>query len=135
MTVVPIAIAVEKLRGFIADHSAKITSTGQDHLHLELAAIEGSAARRQEDRPIPFTVGLTFEEHHVEKSNAHGFARGSYSQTVVRVEIRPRRERDRRRENAAQRASGVLASLKAYLMAKEESEIAANAPSPSTEEL
>ncbi len=123
VTVVPIEIAIQKLRGFIADHTAKISSTGDDHLHLEIAGENAGMFRRRDDRPVPFEIELTFQEEQVERSNAQGHARGKYVQTRIHVIIRPRRDRDRRREEAADRARCVLASLKSYLMARDETEV------------
>jgi diguanylate cyclase (GGDEF)-like protein/PAS domain S-box-containing protein len=123
VTIVPMEVAVQKLGGFIADQSAKITSTADDHLHLEVSGEKAGKLRREEDRAVPFLIELHFQEERVEKVNAQGLAAGSYLHTRVHVVIRPKKERDRRRDQAAERARHLLLSMKSYLMAQEESEI------------
>ena len=127
VTIVPLDVAVEKLRGFIADHSAKITVTGDDHLTLEVSGEKAGAFRRGDDRPVPFVLEIQFLEERVERTNAQGLAGGDYVQTVAHVVIRPKRDRDRRRDQAAERARHLLLSMKSYLMAKEQS-AAGNSP-------
>jgi diguanylate cyclase (GGDEF)-like protein/PAS domain S-box-containing protein len=119
VTAVPMEVSVQKLRGFIADHEAKISKTGEDHLRLELSDGGQGQNRRLGDRAQEFSIDLQFQEEHVEKSNSQGFAAGSYVQTKVVVTIRPRRDRDRRRDATTDKARQLLGSLKSYLMAKE----------------
>lgn len=120
VTNVPIEIAVQKLRGFIADRNAHIASIGEDEIRLE--ASDGGALhlRRSNDRPIHFVVDIKFSQEHLERRNANGLAAGTYVQTKAAVTIRPRRDRDRRMTYAIDRARLLLASLKSYLMAKED---------------
>jgi hypothetical protein len=42
-----------------------------------------------------------------------------YAETRIEVLIRPRRDRDRRRDATTERARRLLGSLKSYLMARE----------------
>jgi hypothetical protein len=120
ITNVPIEIAIQKLRGFIADHGAKIAKIGEDEIRLETMDRTAIELRRRDDRPIAFIVDIKFQQERVERSNTHGFAAGSYVQTKAQVAISPRRERDRRLGHSAERARMMLASLKSYLMAREE---------------
>jgi hypothetical protein len=55
----------------------------------------------------------------LEKTNSFGLAAGTYAHTVAHVTIRPKRRRNRRRDDQLDRAKLFLQSLKAYLMAKE----------------
>ena len=119
VTTVPLEVAIQKLRGFIADHEAKILKTGEDQLNLEVNDAATGKDRRRGDRPQCFTIEMKFAEQHVERSNSQGFANGQYTQTNVAVTIRPRRDRDRRREMTTDRARMLLGSLKSYLMARE----------------
>jgi signal transduction histidine kinase len=121
---VPIEVAVQKLRGFIADHAAKIVKT--DDNELELAVTDGHAEvnRRSNDRSMTFLIQLKLSQRHTERSNTQGFAAGSYVETRVDVTIRPRRDRDRRRDAAMEKARRLLGSLKSYLMAREDDEAA-----------
>jgi diguanylate cyclase (GGDEF)-like protein/PAS domain S-box-containing protein len=119
VTAVPIEVAVQKLRGFIADQDAKIVKTS--HNELEMTVTDGNAgvARRASDRPITFVIHLTLSQQHSERANAQGFAVGTYAETRIEVKIRPRRDRDRRRDATTERARRILGSLKSYLMARE----------------
>jgi hypothetical protein len=71
------------------------------------------------DRGVTFLIQLKLSQQHVERSNTQGFAAGKYVQTRIDVVIRPRRDRDRRREAIVERARRLLGSLKSYLMARE----------------
>jgi hypothetical protein len=128
VTMVPLEVAVQKLRGFIADHAAKIVKT--DENQLELAVTDGHAEvnRRTNDRPMTFLILLKLSQRHTERSNTQGFAAGTYVETVVDVTIRPRRDRDRRRDAAMEKARRLLGSLKSYLMAREDDGDPSDAP-------
>jgi hypothetical protein len=74
---------------------------------------------------------MHLSQRHAERTNTSGLAAGSYVETRIAVEIRPRRDRDRRREATVEKARRLLGSLKSYLMAREDdgksSDPAANA--------
>jgi hypothetical protein len=116
---VPIEVAVQKLRGFIADQDAKIIKTSHNELHMSVTDGIAGSARRASDRPITFLIQLTLSQQHEERTNAQGFAAGSYVETRIEVLIRPRRDRDRRLDATTERARRILGSLKSYLMARE----------------
>lgn len=120
VTNVPIEIAIQKLRGFIADHAAKIAEIGENEIRLETSDKSAANLRRRHDRPIDFLVEMQFVQEHFERTNSQGLAAGSYVQTKALVTIRPRRDRDRRLSHATERARLMLSSLKSYLMAREE---------------
>ncbi len=112
ITVVPLSVAAEKLRGYAADHQAQVVEVQDNRLTLKVDEQNPTLARRWSDRPVPFLIDLVFDE-------LTGEARpGSpLSRTLIQVAIRPRRQRDRRRRDTSERARQLLASLKAYLMA------------------
>lgn len=120
MTDVPMDIAIEKLRGFISDHGAKIVKTGENQLRLTCTTSSLNRPMRSGDKPITFVIDITFSQTHVEKTNTAGLAAGKYVQTFAAVQISPRRDGDRRRAGAVERGRMLLASLKSYLMAKEQ---------------
>lgn len=120
VTMVPIEVAVQKLRGFIADQDAKIIKTNDTELQLLVADGGAGNARRVNDRAIAFVIHLHLSQKHAERVNTQGFAAGSYVETRIAVEIRPRRDRDRRREATVEKARRLLGSLKSYLMARED---------------
>jgi diguanylate cyclase (GGDEF)-like protein/PAS domain S-box-containing protein len=117
-TAVPIEVAIQKLRGFIADQNAKIVKTDDTELNLEVTDCH-SADRRSTDRPTTFVIELKLSQQHCDRSNTAGFAAGNYVETQIAVVIRPRRDRDRRRDAVVDKARRLLGSLKSYLMAQE----------------
>ena len=119
-TAVPIEVAVQKLRGFIADQDAKIIKVNENELQLAVTDSNPKLARRAHDRPVTFLIELKLSQHQTERSNTQGMASGIYAETQVEVVIRPRRDRDRRREATFERARRLLSSLKSYLMARED---------------
>lgn len=116
VTPVPIKVAIEKLRGFVADHQAKIVSIEGNHVTLEIDDTV-QLTRRRSDRPMTFAVELCFEEEQLERTNSAGTAARTISRTKIHVAITPRKNRDRRRNDVADRAREVLASFRSYLMA------------------
>jgi diguanylate cyclase (GGDEF)-like protein len=121
-TAVPIDIAIEKLKGFVSDHQAKIVATRENSVELEVSSEHVAHNRRKGDRHVTYRVEMQFGEERVERKNNSGYAAGEYAQTRIKVEIRPKRARCRRGD-MAERARLILQSLKAYLMAKEANEL------------
>jgi len=129
ITPVPIAVAVEKLRGFVADHRAKITAIDGNRVRLEIDDRAGRAptghrrealvgwSRRRGDRSLTFSVDLRFGEETFSKSESADASPAAVSRTTIHVIISPRKNRDRRRADVADRAREVLASFRSYLMA------------------
>lgn len=122
VSAVPIDIAIEKLRGFVSDHQAKIISTRENSVELEVSSEKVSYDRRKADHHVTFRVELQFSEIRVERSNSLGFAAGEYAHTKVDLKIRPKRTKRRRKADMAERARLIQQSIKAYLMAKEADE-------------
>lgn len=122
-TAVPIDIAIAKLRGFVSDHQAKIVSTKENRVELEISSSKVSCDRRRGDRNIDYRIELEFSEQRVMRTNNLGFAAGEYTSTNIEVAVRPRRTSNRRSGDVADRAQMILQSVKAYLMAKEEHEL------------
>jgi hypothetical protein len=116
-TPVPLKVAIEKLRGFVADHQAKILKTSGSHVQLELDDGNPSQLRRRSDRSVVFELNVRFEEERLENAERYGTSIGGVSHTRIRVTISPRKNRDRRRGDVEQRAREVLASFRSYLMA------------------
>ena len=67
-----------------------------------------------------FLLHLKLSQQHSERTNALGYSSGTFVETRMEVTIRPRRDRDRRREATVERARRLLGSLKSYLMARED---------------
>jgi hypothetical protein len=113
-------VAVQKLRGFIADQAAKIVQTNENELQLLVSGANCSSSRRSTDRPVSFLIQLKLSQQRAERTNPLGLAAGKYIETRVDVVISPRRDRDRRREATVDKARRLLGSLKSYLMARED---------------
>lgn len=126
-TAVPIDVAIAKLRGFVSDHQAKVISTHENSVELEISSEKVSHDRRKSDRHVDFRIELEFSEHREERRNNVGLAAGEYASTHIEVRIRPRRLAKRRRGDIAERAQLILQSVKAYLMAKDTTEREAEA--------
>jgi diguanylate cyclase (GGDEF)-like protein/PAS domain S-box-containing protein len=120
ISAVPIEVAVQKLRGFIADQDAKIVKTNENELQLAITDTQPKSNRRSNDRPVMFLIHLKLSQQHSERANSQGLAFGQYVETRMDVTILPRRDRDRRREATMERARRLLGSLKSYLMARED---------------
>lgn len=116
VTVVPLDLAAEKLRGFIADHVAEILEITRNRVVLEIAGKNLPLMRRSSDRPTPFLVELNLEEVQLDR-DAH--AVGGQLRTVVQITIRPKRQRDRRRNGVDERVRQLFLGLRYYLMAQD----------------
>jgi diguanylate cyclase (GGDEF)-like protein len=121
VTVVPLKVTAEKLRGFVADHHSEIVSVEGDRVTLSIDGQHTPLTRRTTDRPVPFRIELVFDEQTVP---VEGRPNATALRTVIHVTIRPKRHRDRRRRDATERARQLLVSLKSYLMAHDHVEAA-----------
>ena len=65
VTPVPLRIAVEKLRGFVADHQARIVDVDENLVRLEIDAKPVSRLRRLTDRPVTLSIDVRLEEERV----------------------------------------------------------------------
>ncbi len=118
VTPVPMSLTAEKLKGFIADHHAELISVSPQNVVLRIDG-EKLPNRRTNDRAVAFLVELNFEENRGE-----GERRDESLRTLVRVQIRPRKDRDRRRQDSLQRAEQIISSLRSYLVAQDYAEAA-----------
>jgi diguanylate cyclase (GGDEF)-like protein len=118
LTPVPTGVALEKLRGFIADHQAKIISVEGNCIRLELN--KKRWLLRRGDRRVPLAMTLRFEEERCQAKEPHPEA-SPPRRTRIEVTIAPKKNRDRHRSDVELRAREFLASLRCYLMAAPES--------------
>ncbi|MHB0955236.1 MAG: bifunctional diguanylate cyclase/phosphohydrolase [Pirellulaceae bacterium] len=114
VTAVPLAVTMEKLRGFVSDHHAEIVATEDGKLELQITK-QSVPCRSGADRPVSFLVALQFLE---KKADDKTCALPTSSRTMIHVTIRLANNRDRRRGNAYERARQLFASLKSYFMAQ-----------------
>lgn len=114
-TAVPLNITVEKLRGFLADHHAQILSIDETLINFQIdGQYVPQGKRGASSRPLSFLVSLQFEQSKVKTRQNNTIQR-----TVFNVSVRPRRHRDRRRNDVIERANQLVFSLRSYLMAQE----------------
>ena len=121
VTPVPVKMTVEKLRGFVADHQAKIVKIDGNHVRLHITEKHPDRLRRTTDRPVTFRIDIYLEEERLGKINEPDA--GSILRTKIRLSIDTAKSRDRRRSDVTERALDVLVSFQAYLMASDESEM------------
>ncbi|MBN2217215.1 MAG: diguanylate cyclase, partial [Pirellulales bacterium] len=145
LTCVPMSVAVEKLRGFIADHRARILHVDHNQVCLQVEYRRTGPGRRRDDRPTFFILELEL----IDETNVNAATPGmpvrpggaTLPKTRIHVVINPRTKRNRRAEDILSRAREVLLSLRSYLMATQETPStvepgadAAGAISPFTED-
>ena len=102
LTPVPLQMAIEKLRGFVADHRATIIKIDGNQVQLEIVDKTPSLQRRFTDRSATFRLDLNFEEERLAKETKD-FS-GHIIRTKIVVAISPRRDRDRRQSDVTERA-------------------------------
>lgn len=124
VTPVPVKIAVEKLRGFVADHEAQIVSVEDNNVRLEIRDGPDGWMRRRSDRPVTFCLDIRLEEELLHRPGAEP-GKEAATWTKLHVAVSPLRSRDRRRADVTDRAREVLISFRSYLMASD-----ANAGTP-----
>jgi len=115
-TAVPPNVSVEKLRGFVADHHAEIVSIDARRVVMKLDGDNVPLNRRTSDRPVPFLIEIEFDEVNEPDEAKSG---RTVQRTLIKAVVRPKRDRDRRKRDAAERAKQLYASLKSYLVAQE----------------
>ncbi len=116
----PVERCIEKLRGFIADHHARVISVDGSQVHLLVDGRLPHAAASAQERNVRFCVSLRFQETPAPTGQDLPGER-TQTWTRIHVAITPQRNRERRREEALQRARHLLLSFRAYLMASAES--------------
>ena len=115
---VPLDVSVEKLRGFITDHQATVVELKGTHVVLNLTA--GPPTRSfisTSDRPTRFTMEIEFREERDRRELPDGTRADQFLRTLIKVVIRPEKNRDRRQRTVDDRARQLIMSLRAYLMA------------------
>jgi diguanylate cyclase (GGDEF)-like protein/putative nucleotidyltransferase with HDIG domain len=115
LSTVPVRVAIEKLRGFIADNDAQIVSVVGNDLVLEVNETDQDRRRRTTDRLVPMLVELSLVEEALSVTRPGGDDLAQ--RTRIEVAIRPKRVRDRRQDSALAPARRLSMSLRAYLMA------------------
>ena len=124
----PVKIAIEKLRGFVADHQARIVAIDGNQVRLEIDGKSGEPAA-----PADRSPGHALRRSAIRGGAcAEGPREGRRRWTPARRGRRSRspsargKDRDRRRNDVMAHARKVLTSFRSYLMAYEDESV----PSP-----
>jgi diguanylate cyclase (GGDEF)-like protein len=115
----PLAVCIEKLRGFVADQHGVIESIKNNLVRVRIGETGGSFFRRMTDRPVRLVMELDFVDVETERHRPSDKRRYGNARTKIQVTIAPRRTRDRRQAELQDRSSQLLISLRSYLMAAE----------------
>ncbi len=111
-TPVPADLAIEKLRGFIADHHAEVINVSENQVSLKIMGKCTVGGRRRVDHQIALHIQLTLSEYQSVREDS----RPDVSKTKVDINVRPIRNRDRRRRELKICVDQTIASLRSYLM-------------------
>jgi len=114
-TPVPVDLAVEKLRGFIADHRAEIIHVTQQEVSLRLN-VRAEGGRRVADQQFVLNMVVALSEDRGEPGDRPG--RTSPISTIANVTTKTVRSRDRRNRELQPCVKALIGSLKSYLMAE-----------------
>lgn len=114
LTPVPADLAIEKLRGFIADHHAEIVKVSENQLSLKVLSGSTPGGRRRVDHRIAFHAVLTLSE--AQKDEMLNEKANPGCSTKVHLELKPIRNRDRRRREMKDAVTQVVSSFRCYLM-------------------
>ncbi len=115
---VPLSMAVQQLRGFVSDHRAHAKRTDANTILLHVTPKQSHIARRRSDRPGVFVAELHLTEEEIVAVEGGSPQRVGQICTRLHVTVRPKRSRERRRNDVRERAQAVVTSLRSYLMAK-----------------
>jgi diguanylate cyclase (GGDEF)-like protein/PAS domain S-box-containing protein len=116
VTPVPVDLAIEKLRGFIADHGAEIIVVKENQVSIKVNATYCSGGRRRVDQRMAIQAQLTLSETAQDRGAAAKPGKSLRSLTNVHVNLKPLRNRDRRGRDVSACYSQVISSLRSYLM-------------------
>jgi hypothetical protein len=116
VTPVPVDLAIEKLRGFIADHAAEIITVKENQVSIKVNATYSSGGRRRVDHRMTIKAQLTLSETAGNRDGGTSGTRNVPSLTNVHVTLNPIRNRDRRGRDVAACYDQVVNGLRSYLM-------------------
>ena len=110
VTEVPMRMALQKLRGFAADHDAQIENVGNDRMTL----VVQESLTTLVPRLIPLLLELKFTE---DRGDTVMAVRGNIVKTKIHVVVRLRRQKDSRFPEVVEHGYQLVQSLQSYLMA------------------
>lgn len=117
LTPVPMDLAIEKLRGFLADHEAEIIRVSEDQVFIKFNASVGTGGRRRSDNQIAMHAKFTLREDLIEVGKLPNESRRQLH-TVLHVHLETIRSRNRRNQQVEAVFNHVFSTLKSYMMGK-----------------
>jgi diguanylate cyclase (GGDEF)-like protein len=115
VTPVPVKIAVDKLRGFVADHRARIIAVNGNQVRIEIEGKPVSRLRRLTDRPATFCLDIQMDE----EREGEGMVAGGATRTKIKITVSAQETRNRRQSDVMTNAREILISFRSYLMASD----------------
>jgi diguanylate cyclase (GGDEF)-like protein/PAS domain S-box-containing protein len=115
-TPVPLKLAVEKLRGFVVDHQARIIKSEPQRMVIEIDDRDSGRLRRFGDRPVCFTFDVQLVERR-HRADGNRPPQACPLCTRIRLTVTVNDGRERRREEMLTRARRLVISFRSYLMA------------------
>lgn len=112
MSLVPMDLTIEKIRGFVADHHAEIGSAEKFTIAMKVDSRYINASLRDGDRPALFYIELAISEIDYQ----HGDSK--QIRTLLGLRIRAGKQRDRRTQNLVHQAEKMRSVIQSYLGAQ-----------------
>ncbi len=114
----PLAVSVEKLRGFIADHHGHVVSVAGNHVTLAVElGIPHRPFRHHAEHVTTFVIDLDYHEEPAMLPEGPATLASRNQRTIINVAIRPDAPVQCRPKSLEQFARQMFVSLRAYLVA------------------
>jgi diguanylate cyclase (GGDEF)-like protein/PAS domain S-box-containing protein len=120
-TPVPMDLAIEKLRGFLADHKAEVLQVSEGKMQIRLAVAKKADTRRSFRSHMSFLIDLKIYESIVEGQSFTSERKPQRQRTNVEVTLTPE-SGSRRSEDVSECAHRAIVGLNCYLIGKIEQE-------------
>lgn len=116
-TPVPVDLAIEKLRGFLADHKAEVLHVSEGKMQIRLIVAKKADSRRSFRSHMSFLVDLKIYELIVDGQSPSSERRVQRQRTIVEVTLSPD-SGSRRSEDVSACAHRAIVGLNCYLIGK-----------------
>lgn len=113
---VPEEVAIQKLKGFIADHKAEVLSATSTHVSIRIDGQNSDGVRRRGERVAVIMLDINIQGV---KICTHGRSKSYQNRTKFSVKARTIKARDRRSAVLMGQINQILHSFQAYVVAQE----------------
>lgn len=117
LAAVPKEVALQKLKGFIADHKAELLSIKDSRIAIRVDAQKSDVIRRTGERSAVMLMDVEIQTVQVCTTSRN--QKSYQNRTRFKVSVQPVRARDRRSAALQGQAQRLLRSFQAYLVAQE----------------